>query len=226
MFFYTICYTERMEIIKEDTKKTPLLDVYTSAIFSTDTLTPLYPPEREYEIKNAKNKSVQKQKYFVWKLLAYALKHSFGKDITEFTFEKSTSGKWKCDGVEFSLAHCKTAVAVAVSAFPVGVDIEIKKREIDEKVAQKILSEREYLAYLSSNEKREFLLKKWVEKESIFKSLDQSGFFTSQPKAYSTRTWVAETPINGEKYLLGVASDYIESLRIIPFQQHRTHPQF
>jgi hypothetical protein len=55
-----------------------------------------------------------------------------------------------------------------------------------------------------------------VEKESVFKSLDQSGFFTSLPKTYSTHTRVSEIPIHGENYLLGVASDYIESLRIIP----------
>lgn len=204
-----------MEVIEENTKKTPLLDVYVSAIPSTDTLTPLYPPERNHEIKIAKNESVQRQKYFVWKLLAYALKHSFGKDITKFSFKKSTSGKWKCDGAEFSLAHSENAVAVAVSTFPVGVDIEIEKREIDERVSLKILNECEYLEYLSSNEKRAFLLKKWVEKESVFKSLDQNGFFTSQPKTYSTHTRVAEIPINGAKYLLGIASEYIESLRII-----------
>ena len=84
----------------------------------------LYPPARQWEIEACASEKVRKEKYYAWKLLERAVQDFLGASITDLRFTKSENGKWKSDRVEFSLSHSASAVAVALSNAPVGVDIQ------------------------------------------------------------------------------------------------------
>lgn len=70
----------------------------------------------------------------------------------------------------FSISHTKSHVFCAVSEVPVGVDAEPLDRNIDLRLAQKILSPSERERYEQSVDKRLALLKLWVLKEAQAKA--------------------------------------------------------
>ena len=141
----------------------------------------LYPRERQSEIDLIKNEKLKREKYYVWRLLEYALAESFGKDITELEFTKHESGRWSTPFCEFSLSHTDGVVAVAVSNESVGVDVEIVKTRHNDKTAKRVMSAEEYNKYqkLSESERAEFFFCVWTGKEAVFKSLHQDSFVPS-----------------------------------------------
>lgn len=129
---------------------------------------------RDEEINLATSEKVKKQKFFTWKLLQSALKE-LGFNADEIEFFKSENGKWSSNKFHFSMSHSHNLIAVAISDCPVGIDLEMIK-PIDERLALKILNYEELSKFstLCEKEKSKYLILKWTEKESIFKSLNQS----------------------------------------------------
>ena len=74
------------------------------------------------------------------------------------------SGDW-----HFSISHTKAHVFCALSRRPVGLDAEEIDREIDLRLAAKILSEAEKGRYEEAVDSRAALLKFWVLKEAAAK---------------------------------------------------------
>ena len=142
---------------------------------------PVYPDARQAEIENTKNEKVKREKYYVWRLLEYAISDIYGKSITELEFTKLESGRWSTPFCEFSLSHTDGVVAVAISQTPVGIDVELLKPSVSEKTAARIMSDGEYGKYqtLTSPEKERFFFEVWTKKEAIFKSLHQQNFIPS-----------------------------------------------
>lgn len=139
----------------------------------------IYPEQRAKEIADTRNPSHKEQKYYVWKLLERAVSDRFGKKLSDFTFIRSENGRWECDGFYFSLSHTDGVVSVAVSDSPCGVDTErFELKRFNGKLAKKILNETEYSEYtaLRVSDREEFLIRKWTEKESIFKMLSENVF--------------------------------------------------
>lgn len=71
----------------------------------------------------------------------------------------------------FSITHTKTQAFCALSDKAVGIDAEALDRVIDPRLAEKILSPKEYAIYESAGEaeKNEILLRFWVLKEAEVK---------------------------------------------------------
>ena len=65
----------------------------------------------------------------------------------------------------------------------------------------------------SEESKTEYLVKKWTEKESIFKSMDAPGFLTADPKSFSQKSQTRLIQIGTETYSLSVSSETMERLR-------------
>lgn len=85
--------------------------------------------------------------------------------------EKTERGKpYFADGsVEFSISHTGKRVFCVLSHQPVGIDAEETDRQIDLRLAEKILSPEERLRYEEQPDKRLALLKLWVLKEAAAK---------------------------------------------------------
>lgn len=132
----------------------------------------LFPTERRREIEHQRNPRVRAQKYYVWKLLEYALKQSFGVSLQEAELHRKENGGWGCSLCSVSLSHTDGMVAAAVATSPVGVDVEkLELGRFNQRLARHILTpeEQEYAALLSPEQRPLFYAKAWTGKESLFK---------------------------------------------------------
>ena len=73
----------------------------------------------------------------------------------------------------FSISHTKSRVFCVLSDVPVGVDAEEVDRDIDLRLADKILSAGERERFKIASDKRLTLLKLWVLKEALAKATGQ-----------------------------------------------------
>lgn len=85
-------------------------------------------------------------------------------DVTPRGKPYFVNGNW-----HFSISHTKRHVFCALSERPVGIDAEEMDREIDLRLAEKILSEQEKVRFEKAADKRLTLLKLWVLKEAAAK---------------------------------------------------------
>lgn len=94
----------------------------------------------------------------------------------------------------FSITHTKCRVFCALAPFPVGIDAEELDRNIDLRLAQRILSAPEQAQYNASGDKRRALLTFWVLKEAAAKRSgeglrgypNQTAFSLSDPRVMET----------------------------------------
>lgn len=77
---------------------------------------------------------------------------------------------FKDSPVHFSISHTKSRAFCAVSDRPVGIDAEELTRDIDLRLADKILSPTEKALFDAAEDKRLTLLKFWVLKEAQAKA--------------------------------------------------------
>ena len=99
---------------------------------------------------------------------------------------------FKDSSVQFSISHTKKRAFCAVSDWPVGIDAEPAERNIDLRLADKILSPGERLAFEKAPDKRLALLKLWVLKEAYVKATGEglrgypnfTDFFPDDPRVF------------------------------------------
>lgn len=212
-------FSSQTESIRNMFKSIPVVDLYIAKLPQNENYQALFPNERNEYIEKAKHPHVKRQRYYVWKLLEFALERSFGMKIKELNFNQSDNGKWTTDLCFFSLSHGDNAIAVAVSRKTVGVDIEKLKDSQNDTFARKILSNDEIKEYeaLPINKQGEFLICKWTVKESLFKFGDESVFSPSKIiDDNNVKTDIVSVLVNDsvEKYAVSVASENIERLRV------------
>lgn len=163
----------------------------------------IFPPERETYILQTNNPTLQRQRYYVWLLLEYALFQSLQKNLPELQLNQE-HGKWRSPFCHFSLSHSENGLAVAVSSSPVGVDIQ--KRLQDEHAHTFILSPNEQPLFETSNDKTKLLTELWTKKESLFKAGNAKRFSPRDLDTTSTPTETRWVDITGEQYALSVSS--------------------
>lgn len=193
-----------MNTARKTTEYTATAYVYLAPLPNTVPTTPLYPPLRQRQISECKNERARREKYYVWKLLEYALRERYGKELDEVSFSYS-DGKWTCELCHFSISHSHGALCVAVADSAIGVDVE-KITAPSDSIAKKILSKTELQRYsgMPKSQKAEFFTRIWTRKESLFKQAGGKGFFTTETDGYSQERIVS---LNGEEYILSVASN-------------------
>ncbi len=101
-------------------------------------------------------------------LLADMYREYTGKEMPEILY--THRGKpYFADGPCFSVSHTKETVFCVLSDNPVGIDAEQADRDIDLRLAVKILSPAEKVQYEKAVDKRLALLTFWVLKEAAAK---------------------------------------------------------
>lgn len=186
------------------------VDVYTARIPDGEMGQVLHPLRRE-QIENTTHPGLKRQRYFVWKLLEYGLKDSFGYDMKDLHFSRDDGGKWSCRECFFSLSHTDGAVAVAVSRKPVGVDLEGMDHTPSLKIAEKILTEEE--KNLPREDEEAFLLQMWCAKEALFKAGKDEVFHPKKISALSG-VKIRNVQLGDREYCLAVAAENLNNLRI------------
>ncbi len=164
---------------------------------------------RNEEMASISNEAVRREKYFVWRLLIYALENSFGISECDAVITKEPYGGWRASDVYVSLSHSGGAVAVAVSKSPVGIDIERVSPRISGRMAERIMTDSERLEYsnIVDEERDRRLTEIWTAKEAIFKSLGKDSFIPREYDTISSPVITSRYVIDGEEYACSVAGE-------------------
>ena len=102
-------------------------------------------------------------------LLRELCREETGEDCPEILTESRGKPCFKDSSVHFSISHTKNHAFCVLSTRPVGIDAEEKTREINLRLAEKILSEAEKHRFQSASDKQAALLRLWVLKEAAAK---------------------------------------------------------
>lgn len=133
----------------------------------------------------------------------------FGVRLTDIDIQVSRTGKPFISGFpcyEFNISHTRSAVAVALSDKPVGVDVE-KIREIDFRVAEKVFSDHEkaWLNVAAPDSQLRFL-EIWTKKEALVKYYG-TGLTNDLKSADVTVTRENLATYFSDGYVISVCSD-------------------
>ena len=177
----------------------------------------LFPPLRNDVILSCKNDKSKREKYFVWKLLERCFFDVFNKKMENLCFSRSKNGKWLCtENYYFSLSHSNSILAVAVSLYPVGVDILHLTHQFSHTLENRLLcqNEKNILNSLPFSQKNEFLASVWAKKEAQFKKIDgEKTLFSVDTTTCSF--FCDDLLFSSERYFLRVATDYPESVSVL-----------
>ena len=102
-------------------------------------------------------------------LLAQMYRQQLGAEMPPVSVTDRGKPYFTAGNIHFSISHTEKRVFCVLSDRPVGIDAESTDREIDLKLANKILSPTEKLRYDSAEDKRAALLRLWVQKEAYAK---------------------------------------------------------
>ena len=209
-------YSSQTDAVRKFFQSLPVLDVYVAEIPADINISEVSPKSRQDEISACSCERVKREKYCAWKLLEYGLQRSLGKKIVDTEIVKSENGKWISPYVEFSISHSHNAVCVAVSRNSVGIDIELLESKINtERFCERILNDAEEVEYQKLTEnKLEFLLTKWSQKESLFKLSGDKSFVAKEHDTQKGNVVSRTVIVAGQNYILSVASDTPERLKV------------
>jgi len=115
--------------------------------------------------------------------------------------------------VYFNISHSYDLVALVISKYEVGIDIE-KVQTRKEKLADKIFSEVEMKEY-QENKSDSYLIKKWTEKEAYFKLLGTGLILNELKQDYSRYVKSYKLEDNKEVYYLSVATNETININIL-----------
>ena len=202
--------------LRELFRKMPLVDVYIASLPEDVSIGDVECKARREEIAAISNEKVKREKYFVWKLLRYALERSFGVKGKKLELKKESYGGWSAGDVSVSLSHSKNALAVAVSRSAVGVDIEHVRSPRVEKTAERIMNDSELSEYENTpfEQKEEKFIEIWTAKEAVFKSKKEASFVPKEINTLSSSFKTDSITVCGEKYVWSVATDTPQHVRV------------
>ena len=103
-------------------------------------------------------------------LLGELYRRKTGRELPEISVTDRGKPYFIEDPLHFSITHTRHHAFCALSEVPVGIDAEELDRDIDLRLADKILSPTERAQYLAAQDKRLALLTFWVLKEAAAKS--------------------------------------------------------
>lgn len=177
----------------------------------------IFPKKRSLQIRETKNSSAQREKYFAWRLLETGVFDFFQKRLSSFNINKSDTGRWSSEEFDFSISHSGDACAVLISTDgKCGVDIQKAGKPHRETFAKRILCEKEFLQYslLDDPSREDFLISSWCGKEALYKCGEYNLFI---PKKIETATGVVKktVTVGGVKYHLAAAGNFGEEIKII-----------
>ena len=211
-------YSSQSDGLRAMFRSMPVVDVYLAALPDGEISEALLPEAREREVAAASHPRVKREKYYVWRLLEYALERSFGFRMADMTFEKNEHGKWTSPTCFFSLSHTDGALAVAVSRAAVGVDIERLGEKRPEGLAARILTEAELaeMEALAADEREDYLIERWTAKEAWFKYGNDATFAPTKISPDGQKLKTDRVRFDDREYCYSVATDTVSRIRVYP----------
>ena len=205
--------------IAADMKNYDSVDVYIAKIPENCPIKEVSHSARQNEIAAVSNENQKREKYFVWKLLEYAVRDKYRCDILDMKLSKTQNGKWVSELCSLSISHSGGAVLVALAPhkLSVGADIELMSERRDpDALARRILSSEQLSEYgmkQNGEEKTEYLLSAWTSKEAVFKMKDLNAFLPSSFAPEQEHLRVESVILDKKKYIISVASAKAADIR-------------
>ncbi|HPX83487.1 MAG TPA: 4'-phosphopantetheinyl transferase superfamily protein [Bacilli bacterium] len=148
------------------------------------------------------------------KLLKEKLQEDYKLDIKTLKFKYNKYKKPYLNlPVYFNISHSYDLIALVISKYEVGIDIE-KVQTRKEKLADKIFSEEEMKEY-QENKSDSYLIKKWTEKEAYFKLLGTGLILNELKQDYSRYVKSYKLEDNKELYYLSIATNETININIL-----------
>lgn len=162
------------------------------------------------EIESCSNLKVKQEKFYIWKLLEFALKNSLGIDIKDVEFRKLDNGKWVCDRCQFSFSHSHGVVCVAISDAYIGVDLEyMDSKRNPLSLKGKTICENEKC----DTENDFFLL--WTIKEARFKYENENHFDPLKIDTTKFDNYKSDfLNIGAERFVWTVVGDRLDNIKL------------
>ena len=102
-------------------------------------------------------------------LLKRMYSEEIGGEMPEILVEERGKPYFATGNVHFSISHTKAHVFCVLADRPVGLDAEELDRQVKPRLAEKILSPKEYAQYEAAEDQNRALLTFWVLKEAAAK---------------------------------------------------------
>ena len=102
-------------------------------------------------------------------LLGQLYREETGEELPEICIAPRGKPYFVDSSLHFSISHTKEHAFCVLAECPVGIDAEEKDRQINLRLAEKILSEPERKRFESAADQRDALLRLWVLKEAAGK---------------------------------------------------------
>lgn len=107
-----------------------------------------------------------------WEMLMELMQRAFGVDAYEhLEVEKNEHGKLFFRDYPdycFNISHCKAAIAVAVAARPIGIDIE-QMRRVEQSLIDYTMNDSEQRQIREANDPTRYFIRLWTQKEAALK---------------------------------------------------------
>ena len=191
----------------------PICHVYTAKIPQDVQIGQLHCQLRNEQIAAATHPAVKAEKYYVWKLLQYALHKTFGYDAHNMQFD-CNNGKWTTPSCYFSLSHSNGVVACAVSRQEVGVDIELvcpSRKDVVTRVLT--FEEKQLVSNLQGDQLDVALLTIWSQKESLFKTLGSKNFTPAKIQTVGASVTSKIVHVDNNQFVLSTATPFVGKIR-------------
>ncbi len=218
--FATECVTgqrtcRQTEDLRALFRSLPVVDVYLATLPDTDEMPPLSCALRQADIDGVSHPTVRREKYFVWRLLEYALQRSFGFKSADLTFQKEAE-RYYCDKAYFSLSHGDGLLAVAVSRDKVGIDVERVTDRDTRPLAQRVFTPEEWQTYdsLPAEEQGAYFFRTWTAKEALFKAAHREVFDPRCYTASAAEVKTMEKTVGDTTFCLSVATKTPQRIRV------------
>ena len=192
--------------MKKENNKLVWVDVYVAPVPDWDVVYPIFPRQRELELQGISSDRLRREKYHAWRLLEYALEKSLNLSLESAAPYRHWSGKWISEFCEFSIAHSGGVVAVAVSHYPVGVDVERRDRDLGPGFARRMFTDSENELLVASSE-RLTPIDIWCKKEAIFKKKGENSFIPRLTETAGESICSFCVAFSGVEYTLAVATE-------------------
>jgi phosphopantetheinyl transferase len=209
--------SEQTESVRRRWLARPICDIYLTDIVQPCPGEPLYPPQRDAEIRACSHDGLRAARYAAWQLLLFAGRRSLALDPERLKFRKTHSGQWTCDKMFFSLSHTNDVAAVAVSNAPVGVDLEALSdmgRRFPDGGVQQL-----YDSWLTSGEKQLYpptdvgFLTCWTRKEAVYKRTGRGSFHPLRVDTTKAEARTFRLP-GGSERILSVSGEHAGSAHL------------
>lgn len=133
-----------------------------------------------------------------------------GTDIKRIRFALGAHGKPSLKGgdIKFSLSHTKGAVCAVFSDNEVGVDVELRARQVSDRLIERSLSAPERASVSTSED----FMRIWVKKEAFLK---RTGIgVTTELKAVDTSIFPDTLAMEYGEYFIGISGKGAEDVHI------------